>query len=1078
MINNKFRYTIIVLTLAIAIAALLTGRSLLTPAASAQTTLKSIIVELKGDPVVVAQAKAKAAGQNFDAEAYRQQVIAEQQQFLTRLSLAGVPYVISSVAAPNGSVTPNIQFRFNYVFNGIALEVPQQTLPLFETIEDVLSVTDNAPVAVHLDHAVDYTRAPLVYGNPPKLTQFDTLNTGGLEGDGVNIAVVDTGVDWSHEMFGGDPTPPQFGVAPPVAALNTNKKVIYYMNFTAGPVGVGDDFGHGTHVAADCAGYRGFAPGPDGVPQTADDVAIHGVAPQARIMAYKALTGAGTGLVASIVACIEDAVQPRTITGQPKPVAHVINLSLGGTGNENSADSIACDNAALAGTIVVASAGNSGPGEGTVGDPAAGRRVIAVGANLDPGAAPNSVDEVGGGRTGMKAFPFDGSAAINANITNNYVFCGLADTPDQVPDSVSGKIALIQRGSTATAQGQGTGLFSNKVAIAAAKGAIAVLIYNNVDGELTAATVRKSVIPAMGISKANGEYLKAVLGSTTFGAISARQVRINKSLLFEPSMADFSSRGPLASFAQVKPDVTNPGVSIVSATVAVGGAETTTATMFDPTRYISASGTSFSGPITAGCAALIRQKHPDWTPSMVRAALVNTATNLRQSNGTPVDTGANSINEQGGGLVDAYAAVNAKALMGVGQPAPTGQPQGRTFGILAGTSAGNADFTPSYSFGAVPIANVIGTAAISQSTTIFDVTNGAGAGTYQLAVVPVRNVDQSGFKVSTTDASGSPISSITIPAGGSATFNVKTEVDGLTVANATQAQWYIVAMRADGGSNLRMPFYYRAVTPTISMGAPSLAPATGTEVSGVPPIDINGSYGLTYSFSGSPAPAKFRIEEQKNSNGFASLGDVSGGQTSLAISNRTNGLYNYRVAGLFTVQYGLLQGPYSATQDVQVDRRLESDVTAMIQTAVSNVNFVSAVFEFDQTLKNKSSNTTILPPLRFNITAIQSTTGTVRCSNADNGGNGVESSAQFDYSNSLGADRALTANEVSGARHLKFSDPAGELFQFTAVIKGNFPDPAFATMSASGSSSEGRRFKIKLRFAVDPASHTVSLIGE
>src|SRR5205807_2469997 len=246
-----------------------------------------------------------------------------------------------------------------------------------------------------------------------------------------------------------------------------------------------------------------------------------------------------------------------------------------------------------------------------------------------------------------------------------------------------------------------------------------------------------------------------------------------------------------------------------------------------PTRDISASGTSFSGPITAGCAALIRQKHPDWTPSMVRAALVNSATNLRQANGTPIADGSNSINEQGGGLVDAFAAVNAKALIGVGQPAPTGQPQGRTYGILAGTSAGNPDFTPSYSFGAVPIANVIGSATISQTATIYDATNGAGAGTYQLSIVPVRNVDQSGFKVSVTDTNGNPISSVMVQAGGSASFNVKTEANGLSLADATQAQWYVVASRTDGGQRLRMPFYYRAVRPNVSVGAPTFAPTTG-----------------------------------------------------------------------------------------------------------------------------------------------------------------------------------------------------------------------------------------------------------
>jgi hypothetical protein len=461
---------------------------------------------------------------------------------------------------------------------------------------------------------------------------------------------------------------------------------------------------------------------------------------------------------------------------------------------------------------------------------------------------------------------------------------------------------------------------------------------------------------------------------------------------------------------------------------------------------------------------------------MVRAALVNTATNLRLADGTPLADGANSINEQGGGHVEAFAAANAKALMGVGQPAPAGQPQGRTFGILTQPSAGNPDFTPSYSFGAVPIANVIGSASISQTATIYDVTSGAGGGTYQLSVVPIRNVDQSGFRVSTTDTNGNAISSVTVQPGGSASFNVKTEVNGQSVTtNPTQAQWYVVATRTDGGQNLRMPFYYRAVTPTLTMAAPTLAPAGDTEVSGNPPIDINGSYSLSYSFSGSPTPAQFRVEEQKDNGAFAVLGDVPASQTNFAISGRGNGLYNYRVAGLFTVQYGLLKGPYSATQTVQVDRRLESDVTSMIQTAVSNVSFVATVFEFDQTLKNKTSSTTILPPLRFNIVSIQSTTGTVRVSNADNGGNGVESSALFDYSNTLGADRALTAGEISGARHLKFSDPASELFTFTAVIKGHFPDPAFAAMSMNGATG-ARKFKLKLRFIADPAAGSVALV--
>ncbi len=269
-----------------------------------------------------------------------------------------------------------------------------------------------------------------------------------------------------------------------------------------------------------------------------------------------------------------------------------------------------------------------------------------------------------------------------------------------------------------------------------------------------------------------------------------------------------------------------------------------------------------------------------------------------------------------------------------------------------------------------------------------------------------------------------------------------------------------------------MPFYYRAVAPTVTLAAPTLS-ASGAEVSGSPAIDINGNYSLSYSAAGSPA--KYRIEEQNGTNAFTQLADADAGQTTYDVAGRANGVYNYRVAGLFPVQYGLLQGPYSAAQTIQVNRRLESDVTSMIQTAVSNVSLANGVFEFDQTLKNVSSGA-IQPPLRFSITAIQSSSGAVRVSNADNGGSGVESAALFDYSNALGADRSLSADETSGALRLKFTNPSAELFQFTAIVKGHFADPAFtAARRDSASANRERQFKVRLRFIANPATRSVSV---
>src|SRR5262249_14142171 len=154
-----------------------------------------------------------------------------------------------------------------------------------------------------------------------------------------------------------------------------------------------------------------------------------------------------------------------------------------------------------------------------------------------------------------------------------------ADTPDQVPATVSGRIALCARGSQVDLGATGTGAFANKVAQAAAKGAVAVLIFNNVAGELEAATAEAATIPVYGLSQANGEYLRDSLGfqsplfdannSATWSTLSNFPVRIDPQdpETFSPDSTAFSSRGPIAANHYVKPDVTAPGENIYSATI-------------------------------------------------------------------------------------------------------------------------------------------------------------------------------------------------------------------------------------------------------------------------------------------------------------------------------------------------------------------------------------------------------------------------------------------------------------------------------------------------------------------------------
>ena len=791
----------------------------------------TVIVELQGEPAAVYSARARQQGRNVSTEelqAYRSRLAAEQDKFLASLAERGVAAALATqgVKGYDGQLAATVPLRYTLVYNGLALNVPAASVEALRAMPEVRSVKPNEVLYTALDHSVGYINAPQVYGAVKELSQFDNLREG-FEGQGVNIAVLDTGIDWTHPMFGGDPTPPRLGVAPSVAAVNTNQKVIYNLPLT--DIAANDGFGHGTHVASTAAGYLAQHPGADGLPATADDIRLHGVAPQAKLMSYTVcsntrsipgslgLPSVGGCEAADIILALEDAVSPFTLTLQPKPVAHVINLSLGGSGGPDNVTAVACSNAALTGATVVASSGNSGPGEGTTGSPAAGVHVVSVGATTHPGVAGASFSaSVPGGRDGMNVNQLEGSAAAPATLTNNYVFCNFADTPDQVPDSVRGKIALIRRGSTVDGGAAGTGLFANKVTQVAAKGAAAALIYNNVDGELSGVTTYASTIPVFGLSKANGEYLRSIIGSDAAGAVSAKQVTIKRSSgAFMGEVGGFSSRGPVRGLGQVKPDISAPGVAVLAA-VPPGSLLGAIGTLEGTPNYAHLDGTSMSAPHATGVAALIKQAHPDWTPDVIRTAMINTATNLRSSAGSPKADGpatADSIIAQGGGLVDVPEAVRARALMGV-----TGDGVTKP-GILG-----------SHSYGEVPVINSRVTHASPVSVTVRDL-SGQG-GTYELGVANNRDLQLAGIGVSLSRQS------VTLPPGGEATFTVNAAVDGDllrdTMAAKTagsqvtfekiQMQWFVTARRADGGEAIRMPFFFR---PGPSMPA---EPIVATEV--------------------------------------------------------------------------------------------------------------------------------------------------------------------------------------------------------------------------------------------------------
>lgn len=851
-----------------AILAALLALPFLNPTASTSNQI-SVIVELRDEPAAVYKARTEQAGGTVSQEqlkTYRDGLTAKQADFLKALSANGISasIVTRSVNNYDGSLAATVPLQYSLVYNGMALMVDESTISSIRNMPQVKGVHSDERLTTQLNNSVPYIGAPKLYGKDPNdMTPFATMPDGN-EGQGVYVAVIDTGVDWTHPMFGGDPTPPRLAVLPAGATQSkTNQKVVYYLPLA--DIGVEDGFGHGTHVASTIAGF---------LAQPLDGSAnLHGVAPQAKLMSYKVCSDIKSTVSqvqpiggcdsSNIIMAIEDAVSPFTLNNPllPKPVAGVINMSLGGGGGPDNPDAVASSNAALMGTVVVAASGNSGPGEGTTGSPASGTHVISVGATTHPGSAgsvwssdllqatavpstrlgavtPANQFPTAANNTRLKLFAMSGSTSIPAaGLAQHYVMVNNPTGP--WPASVSGRIALVKAVTVAATN-------FDIIAQAQNAGAIAV-IKSDSRGAVNGV---KTLIPAATVSPADFKILSDALSSTddnnvapANGAISELPVRMNATFsdTFMGDMAGFSSRGPVQGLGQVKPDISAPGVQVYAACPpgSLLGALAAAANPLTP-NYIRIDGTSMATPHTAGAVALIKQAHPDWSPDVVRTALINTATNMRNASGTTSkadgpDT-ADSIIAQGGGLIDVYHAVYAKALMGV-----------------AGDGIDQPGILGSHSFGEVPVVNNRITSTQPITVTIRDV-SGEG-GTYNLNVANNRDLQLAGINVSTS------ASSVSVPANGSATFVVNATFNGDQIRDVMAAktvgtsvvfeniamQWYVTAQRGDGKESLRMPFYFKPgpslpaspIIETKTQTATVPAASAGSKlVSGVDYVDV------------------------------------------------------------------------------------------------------------------------------------------------------------------------------------------------------------------------------------------------
>lgn len=574
------------------------------------------------------------------ATAYVSHLKQQQDLFVNELS-----------SALGRSVSPLLSFQ--HAYNGMAINLKGNEVSLVKSISSVSQVMRDKNYSLNTDAGPQLIGADNVWlGNAPA--------SGMALGEGMVIATIDTGTNFDHPSFadvgddGYDHVNPlgsgnYLGVCDAtntdqyIADYTCNDKLIGGYDFIHDLVpddgsfdipGPEDESGHGSHTASTSGGNK----------VTGDFVGItgiqmSGVAPHATNIIFDVCFNsvqpggcAGAATIASVDQIIADGL------------ADVINYSISG-GNSPWLDPVseAFLNATDSGVFVTTSAGNSGPGPGTLGhvEP----WTTSVGWMTHSRRFSNALtvtgtDPVPMNLTGALAIQGTGPA-MTMNMTGAYVYSGTVDAAnvegcDPFPaDAFLGITALISRGGCS---------FRDKVENATVAGATGVIVHNNAPGDpivmgglnadpgANPPTV-DTTIPSVMVAQQIGLDMVAYL---TGDATAMADVDFNTSISLDGQadmMARGSSRGP-SPYEYNKPDVGAPGQSILAAynddTVLPDGV----------VEYNAISGTSMASPHTAGAATLLRELKPNWTPMEVKSALMMTAKkagNTKEDGVTPTD---------------------------------------------------------------------------------------------------------------------------------------------------------------------------------------------------------------------------------------------------------------------------------------------------------------------------------------------------------------------------------------------------------------------------------------------------------
>ena len=490
--------------------------------------------------------------------------------------------------------------------NAVAVKVDAASLAAIAQLPNVVKVRPVLNYKLALSDTVPYVGAA-------------AAQAAGKDGTGVRVAVIDSGIDYTHYNLGGPGTAAAYAAAYGANPNDPKNTTLDGLFPTAKVVGgydfVGDtwgidanqqefgtrtedpdpiDFeGHGTHVADIIAGH------------SADGKHV-GVAPGASLVAIKVCSSVSTACNGvALLKAMDYALDPNG-DGNIGDAVDVINLSLGSAfGQEEDDLTLAVSDAVDLGVVVAVAAGNNANRPYIVSSPSIAPAAISVAQTAVPSdkAYPLTVNTPAKiARSYANTATVDW-APVTAGFAGSVAAVGRgcpaagATAEDPYLASPAGKVALIDRGFCS---------ISLKVDRAAKAGAKAVLIGLIAPGDAVSFSNGggDTFVPTLVIQQSLSQALKANLPATV--TLSPAGVPLLG------SVASTSARGPTIDRSRIKPEIGAPGASVSAIAGSGNGQE-------------AFGGTSGATPMVAGAAAILVQAYPHFSPEQIKALLMNSA---------------------------------------------------------------------------------------------------------------------------------------------------------------------------------------------------------------------------------------------------------------------------------------------------------------------------------------------------------------------------------------------------------------------------------------------------------------------